>query len=58
MSVRLAPAGAHGGEGGVARRVEEDQRSSARRSLVLDRVGAEVLGDAAGLAGRHAVRRM
>ena len=45
----LRPAGPHGGEGGVARRVDE------RDPLVVPHhlVGTDVLGDAAGLAGHH-----
>ena len=43
----LGAAGAHRGEGGVARGVEEGDRLL----LVVDLVGADVLGDAAGLAG-------
>ena len=43
----LGAAGAHRGEGGVARRVEEGDRLL----VVVDLVGADVLGDAAGLAG-------
>ena len=52
MSVACGAAGPHGGEGGVARRVDE------RDAVVLpdDLVGADVLGDAAGLAG-HDVGR-
>ena len=48
----LGAAGPHGGEGGVARRVDE------RDPVVVpvDLVGADVLGDAAGLAG-HDVGR-
>ena len=42
MSVRLAPAGAHGGERLVARRIEKGDVLV----LVLHRVGADVLGDA------------
>ena len=46
----LGAAGAHRGEGRVARRVEEgDRRAAVGRHLV----GADVLGDAAGLAGDH-----
>ena len=45
----LGAAGAHGGERLVARRVEEGDRLAA----VVDLVGADVLGDAAGLAGRR-----
>ncbi len=44
---RLGAPGAHGGEGGVARRVDEGDRVA----LPLDLVGADVLGDATGLAG-------
>ncbi len=43
----LGAAGAHGGERLVARRVEEGDVAAAR----LHAVGADVLGDAAGLAG-------
>ena len=45
----LGAAGAHGGERLVARRVEEGDDLVA----VVDLVGADVLRDAAGLAGRH-----
>ena len=45
----LGAAGAHGREGLVARRVEEGDRVA----VVVDLVGADVLRDAAGLAGRH-----
>ena len=45
----VGAARAHGGEGGVARGVQE--RDGAARGL--DMVGADVLGDAAGFAGRH-----
>ena len=44
----LRAAGAHGGERLVARRVEEGDRLAARQ---LDVIGADVLGDAARLAG-------
>ena len=49
MSVACGAAGAHGREGGVARRVDE------RDPLVVphDLVGPDVLGDAAGLSGHH-----
>ena len=52
MSVACGPAGPHGGEGGVARGVDE------RDAVVLPDhlVGADVLGDAAGLSG-HDVGR-
>ena len=43
----LGAAGAHRGEGGVAGRVEEGDRLL----VVMDLVGADVLGDAPGLAG-------
>ena len=43
----LGAAGAHGGEGGVAGRVDEGDLLA----VVLDLIGADVLGDAAGLAG-------
>ena len=43
----LGAAGAHGGEGLVARGVEEGDPLA----VVRDLVGADVLGDAAGLAG-------
>jgi len=43
----LGAAGAHRGEGGVARGVEEGDRFV----VVVDLVGADVLGDAPGLAG-------
>ena len=43
------PPGAHGGEGLVARGVDEGQQLAAPFHLV----GADVLGDAAGLAGDH-----
>ena len=46
MSVDLGAAGAHGGERLVARGVEEGDRPA----VVVDLVGADVLGDAAGLA--------
>ena len=42
----LGAAGAHGGERLVARSVEEGDRAG----VVVDLVGADVLGDAAGLA--------
>ncbi len=45
----LGAAGAHGREGLVAGGVEEGDRVV----VVVDLVGADVLGDAAGLAGRH-----
>ena len=45
----LGAAGAHGGERLVARGVEEGDRVV----VVVHLVGADVLGDAAGLAGRH-----
>ena len=45
----LGAAGAHGGEGLVARRVEEGDGLA----VVLHLVGADVLRDAAGLAGGH-----
>ena len=44
---RLRAAGTHGGEGGVARRVDEGDLVA----VALDLVGADMLGDAAGLAG-------
>ena len=47
MSVTLGAAGAHLVEGGVAGRVEEGDLAA----LELDLVGADVLGDAARLAG-------
>ena len=46
---RLRAARAHRGEGGVARGVEEGDDALRR----LDVIGADVLGDAAGFAGRH-----
>jgi hypothetical protein len=46
----LGAAGAHGGERLVARRVEERDRLAV---VLVDLVGADVLGDAAGLARRH-----
>ena len=46
----LGAARAHGGEGGVARRVDESDLASRGCS---DLVGADVLGDAAGFACRH-----
>jgi hypothetical protein len=49
MSVTLAPRGAHQREGFVAGRVEEDDLARAD----VDVVRADVLGDAARLAGRH-----
>mgnify|MGYP003694227057 CR=1 FL=1 len=50
MSVTLAPRGAHGGERLVAGRVDEgDLLAVGRRHLI----GADVLGDAAGLAAGH-----
>ena len=45
----LGAARAHGGEGRVAGRVQEGDDALARLHLV----GADVLGDAAGLPGRH-----
>src|SRR3712207_7185068 len=45
----LRPAGAHGGERLVARRVEEGDQVAVVGGLV----GADVLGDAAGLARGH-----
>ena len=45
----LGAAGAHGGERGVARRVDEGDELV----VVPHLVGADVLRDAAGLAGRH-----
>ena len=45
----LGAAGPHGGEGGVARRVDEGDELV----VVPHLVGADVLRDAAGLAGRH-----
>jgi hypothetical protein len=48
----LGPPGAHGREGLVARRVEEDDPTAVLRDLA----GADVLGDAAALAGRHGRR--
>ena len=47
MSVTLAPRGAHGGERGVAGRIDEGDLVA----VALDLIGADVLGDAAGLAG-------
>ena len=47
MSVTLGAAGTHGGERLVARGVEEGDGLA----VVVDLVGADVLGDAAGLAG-------
>ena len=46
----LGAAGAHGGEGGVAGGVDERDLVA----VLLDLVGADVLGDAAGLAGDDA----
>ena len=46
---RLGAAGTHGGERLVARRVEEGDRLA----VLVDLVGADVLGDAAGLARGH-----
>ena len=46
----LGAAGAHGRERGVARRVDEGDQFA----VALYLVGADVLGDAAGLAGSHA----
>ena len=48
----LGTTGAHGGEGLVARGVDEGDRVA----LPLDLVGADVLGDATGLAGDHVGR--
>jgi hypothetical protein len=45
----VGAAGAHGGESLVARRVEEGHDLV----VVVDLVGADVLGDAAGLARGH-----
>ena len=50
----LRAARAHGGEGLVARGVEEGDHAARR----FDVVGADVLRDAAGLARRHLARRM
>ena len=50
----LGAAGAHAGEGFVARRVEEDDLAAGGRRAFLGElhlVGADVLGDAAGFAG-------
>ena len=44
---RLRAAGAHGGEGLVARRVDEGDLLA----VLLDLIGADMLGDAAGLGG-------
>ncbi len=46
---RLRPAGTHGGEGLVTRSIEEGDLAA----LGIDLVGADVLGDAAGLALGH-----
>ena len=46
----IGAARAHGGEGGVARSVEE----SDRRAIVIDAVSADVLRDSAGFARRDA----
>ena len=46
----LGAARAHGGEGGMAGRIDEGDAAARRRG---DLIGADVLGDAAGLAGRH-----
>ncbi len=46
----LGAAGTHGGERLVARRVDEGHQAAARHRHL---VGADVLRDAAGLAGRH-----
>ena len=54
MSVTLAPRGAHLGEGLVARRVEE---GDLRLVGQADLIGADMLGDAAGLARRRRRRR-
>ena len=53
MSVTLRAAGAHRRERLVARRVEEDDALA----VVGDLAGADVLGDAAALAGRDLGRR-
>ena len=47
MSVDLGAAGAHRGEGGVAGRVDEGDLVA----VLLDLIGADMLGDAAGFAG-------
>ena len=49
----LGAAGAHGGEGLVARGVEEGDLALPVRVGHFHLVGTDVLGDAAGLAGRH-----
>ncbi len=46
----LGAARAHGGEGGVTGRVDEGDLGAGGRG---DLIGADVLGDAAGFAGRH-----
>ena len=46
---RLRAAGAHRREGGVAGRVDEGDLLA----VLLDLIGADMLGDAAGLAGHH-----
>ena len=46
----LGAAGAHGGEGGVAGGVDEGHGNAAGGG---DLIGADMLGDAAGLAGHH-----
>ena len=50
MSVTLAPRDAHGGERLVARGVDEGDAVAGGQ---LHLIGADMLGDAAGLAGRH-----
>ena len=46
----LGAARAHGGEGRVAGRIDEGDAPAGRRGHLI---GADMLGDAAGLAGRH-----
>ena len=46
---RLGATGTHGGKGGVAGRVDEGDLVA----VLLDLIGADMLGDATGFAGHH-----